>query len=87
MNNHERAAQLMEKAERLGCETPTESMIAEAIHNAEEDAHTDIEVALRQIGMKDAAAAVGRWRERRYADSENAEGDARRKDASNSDGE
>jgi hypothetical protein len=41
MNAHQRAAKLMEDAVKLGCGTPTEAMIAEAIHDAECDAFND----------------------------------------------
>lgn len=43
MNSEERAARLMEKAVKLGTDTPTEAAIAEAILDAEEDARTDAE--------------------------------------------
>lgn len=46
MNAHQRARRLMEDAEKLGCDTPTEGMIAEAIHNAECDAFNDFAFTL-----------------------------------------
>lgn len=37
MTNHERAKRLCEEAESQGMDSPSESMIADAIHDAEED--------------------------------------------------
>lgn len=38
MNAHERAERLYKRAEKIGLDAPTDSMIAEAIHDAECDA-------------------------------------------------
>lgn len=42
MNNHERAAHLYIKAEKQGMDAPSEGMIADAIHDAEQDRETEI---------------------------------------------
>ena len=69
MNAHERAAKLMEDAEKLGCDTPTESMIAEAINDAESDCRNEIAATLIRMGMPKAASAVDRWERRLNAES------------------
>ena len=56
----------MIEAETLGCDTPTQYMIAEAINDAEDDVHKSIEGTLRQLGMTDAADAVARWVKRKH---------------------
>lgn len=66
MNAHERAKALMIEAEKLGCDTPTESMIAEAIHDAEYEIFQDIESSLKQADMPGPAACIDRWRDQKY---------------------
>ena len=65
MNAHERASATMIDAEKLGCDTPTESMIADAINDAEEDVITCAEISLKQHGFAEASALLERWRQRR----------------------
>ena len=63
MNSHERAARLMVEAEKLGCDTPTEGMIAEAIHDAVEDALNQMGFQLNIRGFDKARDAMVRWRQ------------------------
>lgn len=64
MKAHERASKLFEDAERLGCDTPTEAMVANAIHAAECDVWNDIIFTLKTGGKEfaRAARAVENWR-------------------------
>jgi hypothetical protein len=64
MNNHERAARLMIEAGMNGTETPTESAIATAIHEAEQETVEDCMAALLMVGMKQAAAVLERHYQR-----------------------
>ena len=66
MKPTDRAERLMAEAEKLGCDSPTEAMIAEAINDAEVDAYQDIEISLEQTGFREAAKAVDRWRRRKW---------------------
>jgi hypothetical protein len=52
MTNHERAQRLCELAEARGLDAPTESMIAESIHEAEEDRVSDFIVWLLSVDEK-----------------------------------
>jgi hypothetical protein len=52
MTNHERAKRLCEEAEGQGLDAPTESMIADAIHDAEEDRVSDFIVWLLSVDEK-----------------------------------
>ena len=74
MNSHERAARLMVEAEKLGCDTPTESMIAAAIHDAEEDAMNQMGFQLNIRGFDKARYAMLRWRDEVRLEDEEEEG-------------
>ena len=65
MNAHNRAAYLFDQAKIIGCDTPTESMVASAIHAAECDTWNDIIFALRSGNTEQqrAARAVTNWRQ------------------------
>ena len=67
MNAYERAHRLFEKAEELGMDAPSESMVAEELMHAESDVWTEIAITLRQTDFKEAARAVERWDELRHA--------------------
>lgn len=43
MNAHQRAERLCREAEKEGLDAPTQDMISDAIHNAEQDIVTDFE--------------------------------------------
>lgn len=58
----------MVEAVKLGCDTPTESMIADAIHDAEEEAMGRMLFQLNLLGMDKARKALIRWRKRVQAE-------------------
>jgi hypothetical protein len=63
MSNHERAARLFEECEQLKMDGPSESMVAEAIFDAEEQAKDDIQNWLKKNGHAAAAEALAKHRE------------------------
>lgn len=52
LTSFERAARLFKKAEKLGCDTPTESMIADAIQDAEFDTLHNPEIIAERHGQQ-----------------------------------
>lgn len=57
MSPHERAEHLMEEAIRLGCDTPTESMIADALNDHEHDAYQRV-IGWLKVSYPDAANSI-----------------------------
>ncbi len=52
LTSFERAARLFKEAEKLGCDTPTESMIADAIQDAEFDTLKNYEIIAARHGQR-----------------------------------
>jgi len=70
LTSFERAARLFKQAEKLGCDTPTEAMIAEAIQDAEFDALHQPEIIAERHGGQETALLVSASRQLRETDAE-----------------
>lgn len=66
LTSFERAARLFKEAEKLGCDTPTETMIAEAIQDAEFDTLWNPEIISERHGGQ--LPSVGRGTANHLAD-------------------
>ncbi len=54
LTSFERAARLFKQAEKLGCDTPTESMIADAIQDAEFDTLSYPDIIAERHGQQES---------------------------------
>jgi hypothetical protein len=69
MTTHERAEKLMVAAEKLGCDNPTEGMIAEAITDHVEDVIAEVRGWLLEQCMYDAEELIGRRIDQKRAEA------------------
>lgn len=58
----------MIQAEKVGCDTPTEAMIADAINDAVYDAYTECQAWLIDCNMQEAADAIDRAIDRKHSE-------------------
>lgn len=59
----------MEQAEKLGCDTPTESMIADAINDAVHDAYNQCQAWLNEASVAGGAPTIERRVKQMHAES------------------
>lgn len=65
MNGSKLAEFWFKRAEKLGLDAPTQSMMEDALNTAQDEVYNDIIYALSENGMSDAAREVEDWQKRR----------------------